>query len=135
MNTAQIITVLSSVTIAVLGWIIGHILTSRREIHQKRREIRIKHLREAYLNLAHIADSGGDIVKNISLLQASLNDIQLFGGNSQIKLLEKFISELNEIDSAQMNDLIKALRNEIRAHLKLSTINETRWHVRLEKSE
>jgi len=135
MNTAQIITVLSSVTIAALGWIIGHILTSRREILQKRREIRIKHLREAYLNLAHISDSGGDIVKHITLLQSSLNDIQLFGGRSQMKLLEQFIDELNESDSAQLNDLIRELRNEIRAHLKLSKIDESRWYVRLEKSQ
>lgn len=76
-------------------------------------------------------DSGGDIVKHISLLQASLNDIQLFGGKSQVKLLEQFIDELNENETVQMNDLIRELRNEIRAHLKLSKIDETRWYVRV----
>ena len=135
MNTVQIITVLSSVAIAVTGWLVGHILTTRREINQKRREIRIKHLREAYLNLAHISDTGGDIVKHISLLQSSLNDVQLFGGSSQIKLLEQFINDLNENDTVQMNDLIRELRNEIRAHLKLSKIDETRWYVRVGNGE
>jgi len=131
MDILQLVVLISTVSIAVIGWIVGHILSSRREILQKRREIRIQYLRQAYLNLSQVADTGGNFTKNISLIQASLNDIQLFGDPEHIDLIEKLISDLETKNTVPMDNLLMQLRDEIRNHLRLSKIEGGRWSVRL----
>lgn len=132
--TKDIITLSVTILLAVGGWLIGHWLTARREIEQKKREIRVVHLREAYLKLANLADRGS-LPEDIHDVQDAFNDIQIFGEERQIGLMATFIQELNEGKSPQINELLKELRNEIRQHIGLKSIDDYRWHIRIDKNQ
>jgi len=132
MPTKEIITLSATILLAVSGWLIGHFLTAKRDIEQKKREIRVVHLREAYLKLANLADHGS-LPEDIHDVQDAFNDIQIFGEEKQIELIAAFIQELNEGKSPSINELLKELRNEIRQHIGLKPIDEYRWHIRAEK--
>ncbi len=126
---------IAAVVLVFVGWIVGHQQASKRDVRQKRREIRVRHLREAYLKLAKACDSKDGAAKHIVDIQAAFNDIQLFGDPKHIDSLKKFISEVNAGENASLNDLLAELRDEIRVHLKLSKIRGTRLFVRARSPE
>lgn len=134
-ETIAIITICITVVLGVGGWIVSHLLSNRREILQKRREIRIKYLREAYLKLADCADNGKSFRENIMQIQQSFNDIQLFGNENMDNLITESINNLNTQGTLPLDDILRDLRNEIREHLKLNKIDGYRWHVRSGKKE
>lgn len=115
--------------IAVAGWIAGHLLSSRREIEQKKREFRVKHLRDAYIKIANLCDRG-HLPEDIADLQDALNDIQLFGEEGQIALVGEVVKALSSGGSADFNELLKQLRNEIRVHIGLAPLASLRWYLR-----
>ena len=129
-ETIAIITICITVVLGVGGWIVSHLLSNKREILQKRREIRVKYLREAYIKLADCADNGKTFAENIVQIQQSFNDIQLFGNESLDNLIAESINNLNTSGSLPLDDILRDLRNEIREHLKLNKIDGYRWHVR-----
>ena len=131
MEFKEIIALSVTILLAVAGWMVSHGLSVKREIEQKKREIRVQHLREAYLKLANVADTG-DLETNILDIQRAFNDIQLFGELSQIDLIERIIRQVTEEGSAKIDDLLKELRNEIREHIGLKRIDEYRLYIRVE---
>jgi len=47
MFATEVITISVTIILAVAGWIVAHVLTQKRNLKEKRREIRVTHLREA----------------------------------------------------------------------------------------
>ena len=131
MEFKEILALSVTVLLAVAGWMVSHGLSVKREIEQKKREIRVQHLREAYLKLANVADTG-NLQANIVDIQQAFNDIQLFGELSQIDLIECIIRQVTEEGSARIDDLLKELRNEIREHIGLKRIDDYRLYIRVE---
>lgn len=129
METNEIVALIASVGIAVVGWVVAHWLSSKREIEQKKREFRVQFLREAYLKIANLCDRG-EFPRDIADLQDALNDIQLFGEERQIDLVGDVVTGLSNENSADFNELLKQLRNEIRGHIGLKPMNSTRWYIR-----
>jgi hypothetical protein len=120
--------------LGVGGWIVAHWQSARRDIEEKKREIRVEHLRHAYLKLANVADRG-NLASNLHDVQDAFNDIQLFGTLEDIAEIERFIDVLNEGKSPSINDLLRRLRNEIRRHIGLHGIDEFRLSIRVERAE
>lgn len=120
--------------LGVGGWIVAHWQSSRRDIEEKKREIRVTHLRDAYLKLANVADRG-NLVSNLHDVQDAFNDIQLFGTLEDIAEIERFIDVLNKGKSPSINDLLRRLRNEIRRHIGLDGIDDFRLSIRAERTE
>lgn len=112
------------------SWTAAHWLTRKRQIEQKKRELRVKYLRDAYLKLAKVADRGS-LQQSIEDIQDAFNDIQLFGEEHQIELIGQFIEEARAGGSPSINELLKELRNEIRRHIGLKSIPYYRWSIRI----
>ncbi|NMH59539.1 hypothetical protein [Alteromonas ponticola] len=129
MEIKDIIALIVSVTIAVAGWVAAHWLSTRREIEQKKREYRVKHLRDAYIKIANLCDRG-EYPRDIHDLQDAFNDIQLFGNEAQITLVGEIITNLTTQKPGDFNELLKQLRNEIREHIGLNSLNSFRWYIR-----
>ena len=131
MATKEILTLSITILLAVASWTVVHLLSRRREIEQKKRELRVKYLRDAYLKLANVADRG-NLQQNIEDIQDAFNDIQLFGEEAQIGLIGQFIEEAKSGGSPSINELFKELRNEIRQHIGLKSIDAYRWSIRID---
>ncbi|MEA3323967.1 MAG: hypothetical protein U9Q37_02355 [Euryarchaeota archaeon] len=134
MEYKDLLTIIVTILLVVGGWAAVHFLSLRREIEQKKREIRVQYLKDAYIKLAEAVDRGS-IVDNIKDIQESFNVIQIFGDESQIELIGNFIEEATAGGSPSIDELLKELRNEIRQHIGLEPIDGYRWHIRLDKEE
>ncbi len=129
MEIKDLIAIVASVIIAVLGWVVAHWLSTRREVEQKKREFRVKYLREAYLIIANLCDRG-EFPRDLAAMQDAFNDIQLFGEEAQIDLVGEIITGFNDTNRLEFNELLKQLRNEIRGHIGLNSLTSTRWYIR-----
>lgn len=113
-----IIKILSTAVIAVFGWIVAHYFTSRREVKNKQREIKVEYLIGAYQKLEncihrHPKDVGKD-------LESVVANIQLFGSEKQIELAKKIANDISKKGSADLESLLKSLRTDLRKELQLS---------------
>ncbi|WP_323597091.1 hypothetical protein [Aliarcobacter butzleri] len=69
-----------SVIIAVIGWIIAHYFTSKRDVSNKKREIRLNYLIEVYLILTNDLTERGNIdSKKAEIIKKIISQVQLLG--------------------------------------------------------
>lgn len=130
LSPATVIPLAVTTIVAFGGWFVAHWFSARRDTRNKQRDARVQFLREAYKTIAAICDSN-DLIGKLPDLQSALNDIQLFGTPEQVELLGKFVSEINS-GSANLNDLMAELRDEIRDQLSLEPLTGYRYHIRSE---
>ena len=112
--------------ISVLGGsVIGYFISSILSFKEKRRELILSYLIDAYKALENAAhrEIGEEIEK-------AIGTIQLFGTTKQIELARKFTSDLAENNSANYNDLLYDLRNSLRKELKLDKYKGNITHLR-----
>jgi len=129
-----IVKVLASVVIAVLGWVVAHWFTSRRDISNKRREISTNYLIDAYRKIDSAIEPVEFDRKWCESLQSAVAEIQLFGSAKQIEMAHQF-SELllseEKINQNILKSLLHDLRSELRNELGLENTDTTIGHIRI----
>ena len=73
MNTTAIISLILTALVAVLGWFIVHQLSISRDIKNKRIELKIKYLIEAYRRLENVSHRNNP---NMQDFESAIADIQ-----------------------------------------------------------
>ena len=76
-----------TIIVNILGWFILHILSKRRDLSNKKKEITIQYLITAW-QLLENASNRNDSTRNADVEKAIAN-IQLFGTPTQIQLAQK----------------------------------------------
>lgn len=117
-----------TIILAVLGWIIGHYFNSKRTRDQKRRDISVEHLINAYRILANDISHRKETFERSEKLENILTDIQLFGSSCQVELAKKLAEDISSGGEFQLDPLINSLRNDLRSELRLSKIDgNVKW--------
>lgn len=109
--------------IVVLGWVVVHYLTKRREIAAEKRKIRVSFLIEAYRRLERIAERRtpqGD--KAIEDIESAIADIQLLGTPEQVALAHSFGNQCANTETPNVKDLLLDLRRTLRSDLDLEPV-------------
>lgn len=120
--------ILVTVILAVLGWIIGHYFNSKRTRDQKRREISVEHLINAYRILTNEISHRKETPERSEKLENILSDIQLFGSSYQVQLAKDLAVEVASGGEFQLDPLINSLRDDLRDELRLSKIEgNVKW--------
>jgi hypothetical protein len=116
-------TILISTILAIAGWFAGNFLSEARDQKNKKREIKVKLLMEAYLALEYSAhrDFGGEIANSVDDAMAK---IQLVGSPEQVKLAVHLINEFAEAQTIDWAPLLLSLRDDLRRELALSEVSE-----------
>jgi hypothetical protein len=111
--------------VAISGWFIGYFLTNKRNRKQKKIDISVNYLIEAYRTMSQeIAPITWVFAnKDRKVLQKILSDIQLFGTLDQINLAEKIIKEIDKGGEVEFTTIINNLRDELREQLGLEQTN------------
>ena len=126
----EYIKIISTVIIAVFGWIVAHYFTSRREVKNKQREIKIEYFIDAYQKLENcIQRNPKDVGKD---LEGVVANIQLFGSEKQIDLAKKIANDISKNGSADLESLLKSLRKDLRKELQLSDNNSNVQFLRMQ---
>jgi len=122
---------LMTLIITIMGWIILHLLTKRRDSINKKKEIRIKYLIDAWRLLESASNrKNNDRNTNIEIAVA---DIQLFGSRKQIELAQKIAIDLSRTGTGESLELLKELRTDLRKELKLEKVPDTFRYIRFEE--
>jgi len=108
--------------IVIIGWWVAHNYTSKRDTINKRRELTLQHLINAYNiltdDIAHREHSDERWKK----LERIVSEIQLFGSPEQVKLAKLLANEVARREEFQLDPLINSLRRDLRKELKLKDI-------------
>ncbi|ARN57416.1 hypothetical protein [Sedimentisphaera salicampi] len=119
----EVLKLVIPVVIAVLGWILGHLLSSIRERENKKREIRLEKLMEAYDWFGRAMIEGQNEEINVQLSMA-IHNSQCYGTCREQKMAIEYCQAIKEKKSADALELIKSIRNVIREELGLSPFEE-----------
>ncbi len=120
--------IIATVSIAVVGWVVGHYFTTKRDKNHKRREISIEHLINAYRILTNEISHRQQSNERSTKLENILSDIQLFGSTEQVELAKQLAVEVATGGEFQLDPLINSLRNDLRKQLGLCSINgNVKW--------
>jgi hypothetical protein len=115
--------------------LIAHYLTISRDLRNKRDELRIKYLIDAYRKLEGISNrdqpSSKEFQSTVHEFESAIADIQLFGTEKQIMLCQTIASEFAEKHSVLLDNLLEDLRIDLRELLKLERLSSSKLiHLR-----
>lgn len=113
----------TTIILAVIGWIFAHKYTSKRDVFNKKREIRIEHLINAYRTLAYDVCARTANKKVSEALISVLTDVQLFGSTEQIEMAHVLMDEAASRKPYNLDPLLNSLRNDLRLQLNLKGID------------
>lgn len=132
MNWPLLIPLIVTTIVAVSGWVIGHRLNAERDLHNKRVELRIKYLLEAYRKLEASVET--EVSRdNLDVLESAISDIQLLGTPAQVEKVLAWSSRFSKTGTQKdvnLQDLLEDLRKNLRKELGLNEINKKIHHVK-----
>jgi len=97
--------------VAIAGWFVVHLLSSKKDRENKRHDLRIQYLIEAWRSLEK-ASNRDDLSPSKSDLERAIADIQLFGSRRQIELAQKFAEDFAKTGNATLDELLEDLRQD-----------------------
>ena len=117
MNAQLLLSILSSSFVAgIAGAYVGHLLTSRRERGSRLQRQRIQYLVDAYRAFAK-SNHHPRLYEVADDLERAIADIQLFGSNELIVLVQKFCREMAENEEASLDEVLMTIRANLRSEL------------------
>ena len=119
----------------LLGVIIGSVLTYRREEKNRRKNIRIEYLVNAYRDIGiFITRQNQECMTTeiYKLFEIAVRNIQIYGSPAEITLLQDYIDYLENPSNNEysMDPLLNKLRDNLRKELKLKKLQgNTSWVI------
>jgi hypothetical protein len=125
MKWDMLLPLLITTGVGLVGWFVVHLLSSRRDQANKRRELRVQHLLEAYQNLMNAAcyqklEGQEEVLRLVTKASA---DIQLFGNEKQIQMACQCTRDY-AAGNASITELLENLRSDLRKELNLPVTQE-----------
>lgn len=110
--------------VAIVGLGVTHALTSRRDLNAEKRKIRINFMIEAYRKLEAGSSRGKNQDKYSDQFHSSIADIQLLGSPEQVEIAKRIAVLMGKGtgEAVSINELLIALRSELRVELNLETV-------------
>lgn len=116
---------------AIAGWLIGHWLNARRNQANRRSNIRVRFLLEAYRKLERSSNRASNSEFQVHDIESAIADIQLLGNQHQAEMAADFALRLAEEREASLDDLIRDLRDDLRRELSLKSLSGRPVHLRM----
>ncbi len=113
--------------VTIVGWRIEHHLSAKRDLENKKREIRIQFFADAWRKVAKANTNGDD-----QALSDAFFDIQLFGTPEEIKQIKQVVKDRMK-NKYTGKELTLDLRNSLRTELGLVTTDEEVWGLKVVK--
>jgi len=117
---------LITVPIAIGGWWVAHHLSARRDWMNKRRDMTVQYLLDAYRRLENSSCRGQKQEEYDEQFQTALADIQLLGSAAQVNLAKEIAGLVGSGtgESVSITPLLEALRKDLRVVLGLTDVGQ-----------
>ncbi len=127
--------IIVAITVAVIGWIIAHYFTSKRDKKNKQNELVIDQLIEAYKVLTNEINNRELTYERKLKLEEIVANLQLLGSKKQIELVKQMTESIVSNDEFDLDKLVNSLRSDLRARLDLEPIHGNVKWLRYENRE
>lgn len=125
--------------VAVIGWLIAHHFTSKRDVRNSQRAIRMAALSEAYKAIVRVGidgvmlkrDKEGEIINGAEAVEDAIALIHLYGTQEQSDLASKYVLQVANSGGGDATELANALRRGIRENLGGCDIEGTPSYLRV----
>ena len=114
-----LLTVVLAPLVAVIGWFVAHQFNVYRDRRNKRRDMIVQYLLEAYRRLESAANRE-KTEEQASAFESAIADIQLLGSVEQISSTIKYLHAHASGGGAVIDEVLCLLRNDLRKELGLS---------------
>jgi len=120
-----IIEIFFAVVTAVVGWVVGHRFTSKRDLENSRRAARIQALTTCYKALVRSGIDGvmlkrnasGAIINNAVPVEDAIALVHLYGDSEQSALASAYSSQVAQTGEGNPTVLVNSLRRDVRSML------------------
>jgi hypothetical protein len=132
MNTQTLIQIITAISGSVVGLIVAHHFTAKRDRDNRQRELRVQYLIEAFRCLA--GSCGRHLTAEIiQIVEKSMTDVQLFGTPDQIKMLQTWAKDMHADKSPDLDDFLSSLRDDLRHEIQLDKVTGSVFRIRVKK--
>lgn len=116
---------IAALLISIASWFIGHSLSKKRDFINKKKELRIQYL----INAWQLIENASNRHDNLALknFEKAIADIQLFGTLQQIQLSRDIAINFSLNKSANCDLLLEELRNDLRNELGLEKVESSKF--------
>jgi hypothetical protein len=121
MFDAEALKYLVPALVAVVGWLVAHRFSAYRDRQNKRRDLRVEFLIEAYRRLESVTNRPKKTEEQALAFESAIADIQLLGTPDQVNALLKYIQEFTAGSGGggDITEVLKLLRADLRNELSL----------------
>jgi hypothetical protein len=119
MNAITVMTVTLAPLVAVVGWFVVHQFNVYRDRRNKRHDMIVQYLLEAYRRLESAANRDKTEEQTFAF-ESAIADIQLLGSVEQISATIKYLHAHASSGGAGIDEVLCLLRNDLRKELCLS---------------
>ena len=106
MNLQLLIPLLVKSLITIFGWYILHKLAKKREQENKKKELRIDYLIDAWQKIEYASNRDINEKEFIEYVEKPIASIQLFGTLAQINLAQKIADEMGKNGTASLDSIL-----------------------------
>ncbi|MEQ8535139.1 MAG: hypothetical protein RIB86_25005, partial [Imperialibacter sp.] len=117
----------------MIGWYTLHKLSRRRDLENKRKDLRINYLIEAWKKLEYASNREITETEFIDYIEKPVALIQLFGKTTQINLAKQLANEIGQNGETSLNTILEELRNDLREELSLNKVHGKMTFIRYKK--
>ena len=133
MNLELLVPLLITSILTIFGWYILNRLTKKRDQENKKRELRIEYLIDAWTKLEYASNRNINEIEFIEYIEKPLAAIQLFGTLNQINFAKKIAEEIANNGQTSLDSILESLRKDLRKELNLEKTNSEMKYIRFKK--
>lgn len=120
----QLGTLFVTALVAILGWVIVHRFSMARDAANKKRELQVQYLIDAYRRLEYVSNRRSGVSPTFAPdFERSIADVQLFGSPEQVQMAREFAQQFASDGTASLDPLLNELRSALRKELNLAPVN------------
>jgi hypothetical protein len=124
----EYIKIVATVFVAALGWIVAHYFTSQKSRNDKKRDLSIEYLSNAYRFLTTEIVQRDISDESWAKLEKVITDVQLFGSPEQVELIKNLVECIVQGGEFELDELINSLRKDLRKELGLEAVSgNVKW--------
>ena len=125
---------IATITVVIASWFVVHYLAGKRDQANKRRDLRVQYLIEAYRRLEFAGNR--PLTEEVAPeFEKAVADIQLFGTPKQVELAQAFALGFAKNGTHPLDPLLNELRQELRKELNLEAVQPTIKYLRITYDE
>ena len=109
--------------VVVIGWYVAHRFNMARDRANKRHDMIVQYLLEAYRRLEKAANREDKTEKQAVAFESAVADIQLLGSPDQITETVKYLKAHASVGGGTIDNVLSLLRDDLRKELRLSRVN------------